>query len=592
MENLKVGIHQINTVTGDITGNLTKIKQGIRDDQIMNADMSIFPETAITGYMCGSLWDRVDFVDAQEDAIYQLKDYLKEIEYEGLVVVGFVDFLGIKGNGFPHLKNAAALITKTEIQVYHKQLLASADHHEDKKYFDRGTETKAFTFNLPNVGKKRIGVLICEDAWTNDHHKDIATELVRGNGAEILININQSYFYYGKQIKRQNQFSDIAKRCKVPFITVNSCGVGDILKNIVIFDGGSMIFNEKGEMIFEAPRFREFNGVVPFRFLFPTEIESPKRLNGTDCLPDYYKYQEIVDALIFEQREFFRLCGIKKAQVHISGGIDSAIVAALAVKAMGKENVVFITNPSKLNINSLKYVEHLGEKLDVKIWENPIQSIFDEFLNVHTMSFDWAELSKTGQASVQATLRTVQGIAASHQFGSGIIATGNHTEIVLGWASFHDIGSIGVHALIGDLTKVELFQIASYINSKIYEDDVIPEDLFNGTFKPAAELPDAMEDPIDYWVQSGICALLIRDRKGKKEIMEELMKPIPNFDYFPFTGEVKKYSEKQLEEQVDFAIRKMKISVYKAAQGAPIVIISPRSRGFSNRETLINYYNL
>jgi NAD+ synthase (glutamine-hydrolysing) len=187
------------------------------------------------------------------------------------------------------------------------------------------------------------------------------------------------------------------------------------------------------------------------------------------------KYEEIVNALLFEQKEFFRLCKIEKAQVHVSGGLDSAIVAALVAKAMGKENTILITNPSSLNSKSLKYVEHIEKKLGIKVYTDPVQSIVDEFLKVHNTSFD-SDLSLTGQASVHAVLRTVQGIAASHQFGSGIVATGNHTEIVLGWASFHDIGSIGVHSLIGDLTKIELYQLADYINKQIYKDEVIPKD--------------------------------------------------------------------------------------------------------------------
>lgn len=581
MENLKIGLHQTNTVTGDITGNLKKIKDQILVDRDNNCDISVFPETAITGYMCGSLWDRIDFCDEQDSKIDELMEYIDSINYKGAVIVGFVDFLGTKTNGYPHLKNAAAIINDGNVYTYHKQLLASADHHEDKKYFDRGEETKVFTLNLPNVGRKRVGVIICEEAWIDDHHINIPAEMVRDKGAELLVHINQSYFYYGKQEKRVAQFSKVARLCNVPIVSVNSCGVGDILKNIVIFDGGSMVFDNSGNVIFRAPQFEEFNIILEYDKIAKNVIEVPKTI----------KYKEIFDSLVFEQREFFRLAGISKAQVHISGGIDSAVVMALAIKAMGKENCVFVTNPSSLNQKSLDYVEYLSNKFGgVQIWENPIQSIFDEFMRIHTQSFDWADLSKTGQATVQATLRTVQGLAASHQFGSGIVATGNHTEIVLGWASFHDIGSIGVHALIGDLTKLEVFALANYINTVVFKDEVIPEDLFNGKFAPAAELPDAQEDPIDYYIQSGICALLIRERRSRNEVLQELLKTVPNLDYFPYTSFVKKYSEGELKIQIDFAIEAMRRSVYKAAQGAPIVIISPRSRGFSNRETLINKY--
>lgn len=588
IQNLKIGIHQINTVTGDIKGNIETIKQAILCDKNSNADLSIFPETAITGYMCGSLWDRIDFCSEQNNMIQYLHEFIKEVNYEGTVIIGFVDLIEIKTNGFPHLKNAAAVINKNTdfIPRYHKQLLASADHHEDKKYFDRGDCTSVFIVDLPNVGQIRVGVLICEDAWSDDHQRNLPEEMVKDMGADLLININQSYFYYGKQEKRINQFSKHAKNLKVPYISVNSVGVGDIVKNIVTFDGGSMIFNENGNLVFEAPRFKEFNEVLNYNEL--------QEINHISC----NKYAEIFDALCYEQKEFFRLLGINKAQVHISGGIDSAIVASIVYKSMGPDNVVFITNPTNLNSKSLKYVEHLQSKLNVKIWTNPLQTIFDEFMAIEDKSFN-NKLSLTGQSTVQATLRTVQGLAASHLFSSGIVATGNHTEIVLGWASFHDIGSIGVHSLIGDLTKMELYTLADYINKEVYNDEIIAEDLFNGKFPAAAELPDANEDPINYHLQSGICALLIRERKCKKDLMEafnmsvqeRLLKGnILSNDLFPDQSYLWSFNIEQFEKEVDFAISKMKTSVYKAAQSAPIVIISPRSRGFSNRETLISKF--
>ncbi len=578
MIDLKIGIHQINTITGDIIGNVNKIKEQILKDKNEECDLSIFPETAISGYMCGSLWDRIDFVNEQDSQPSFIDDYIKEISYEGTVVLGCVWMTGFDKNRNIDMNNSAIIMNnKKQWYVYNKQLLANSDHHEDKKYFNAGNDSTTFTINLPKDKKIRIGVLVCEDAWMDDHVRNIPAEMVR-NGAQLLIHINQSYFYYGKQNRRIEQFSKVARLCEVPFISVNSCGVGDIVKNIMVFDGGSTIYDESGSLVYEAQQFKEHNEIIKLKNLKPI-AKAPTN-----------KFKEITDALIFEQQEFFRLMGIKKAQVHVSGGIDSAVVAALVVKAMGKKNTVLITNPSSLNNKSLDYVEHLSKKLGVNIWENPIQSIFEEFMRIHTQSFDWADLSLTGQSTVQATLRTVQGLAASHQFKSGIVATGNHTEIVLGWASFHDIGSIGVHALIGDLTKIEVFQLAEYINDVLFKSEVIPADLFNGKFKPAAELPDANEDPIDYYIQSGICAMLIRDRMSKEEIMKELERQIPNMDYFPHTNLVKKYSKEELKTQIDFAVESMRTSVYKAAQGAPIVVISPRSRGFSNRETLINKY--
>lgn len=579
-DKLKVSIHQINTVTGDLDGNTKKIKDCIQKDFLDgNVDISVFPETAITGYMCGSLWDRMDFIKDQKDKLKEIKDYCKPLK--GIVIIGFISSHGTNRSGFPNLMNSVAVISDGHIRTYNKQLLADADHHEDKKYFTAGKESKIFEVNLPNVGNVKIGIPICEDSWFINHHRDIPTEMVE-MGAELLIIPNQSYFYYGKQEIRRKLFSKIAKNNNVPVVSVNAIGVGDILKNIVIFDGGSMVINSDGKIVKELPKFQE----VSDTFILGEEkpiITYP--LN---------KYKEITDAIIFEQKEFFKLSGIENAQVHVSGGLDSSIVAALVYKAMGKDKTIFISNPSSLNTKSKDYVAHLDEKLGTRTWWQPIQSIVDIIKRVddeHMVADGAPIIPDAGESSIHAVLRTVLALADTHRFKSGIVATGNHTEIVLGWASFHDIGSIGVHSIIGDLTKVELYELSDYINKEIYNDEIIPYDLYNGKFKPAAELPDANEDPIDYWVQSGICAALIRDRKSKDDLIWEYMDHSLNKDYFPKMDEVYKYDINGWGEQVDFAVKKMKISVYKAAQSAPIVIISPRSRGFSNRETLINKYN-
>ena len=239
LEKLKVSVHQINTVTGDLEGNTQKIKDCIfKDWENGKVDISIFPETAITGYTCGSLFDRVDFINEQNEKLKEIAKYIRS-HHSGIVIIGFVSLHGTNRNGFPILMNSVAVIDRFRIRTYHKQLLADSDHHEDRKYFKSGNETKIFDVILPNVGKIKIGVPICEDSWFTNHHRDIPREMVE-MGAELLVIPNQSYFYYGKQEIRRNLFSKIAKNNNVPVISVNAVGVGDIVKNIVIFDGGSL----------------------------------------------------------------------------------------------------------------------------------------------------------------------------------------------------------------------------------------------------------------------------------------------------------------------------------------------------------------
>lgn len=580
---MKISLNQINTVSGDIKGNYKKILEKTNNALNNDSDIIVFPEVAFTGYCVGALWDNTDFIFEQENCVREL---LKVVPYNKCVIVGYISYHGTKPDGFPLLKNSVAVINKNRIQRYDKQLLANADHHEDKKYFKPGKKTKIFKLQINNKEVK-IGTPICEDTWYINHSRNIPKEMV-DMGAEMLISINQSYFYYGKQDIRKDLFKGLI-HLDVPIISLNSIGVGDIVKNIITFDGSSLIYEPSNNQFIQMKRFEEDTLIVYYeKSMNKYELKSNTSYIFTDN-----KYDEIIDAISFEQKELFKLLGISKAQVHVSGGVDSAIGMALSILSMGKENCVFITNPTSLNSDSLPVVHKLAENFDVEIHTNELEEIYQVMNKKDTQNFG-SELNPTGQATMQAVLRTVQGLAACHRFKSGIVACGNHTEIVLGWASFHDIGSIGVHSPIGDLTKLELFELCKHINKRFYSlgytEFVIPENLYNGKIIPAAELPDSKYDPIDYYIQSGLCAEVIRNRKTKNQLITDFENKRLTADFFP-EDIYKKYTMEQFIKEVDFTLSKSRISVFKAAQSAPIVILSPRSRGFSNRETIINKYS-
>lgn len=626
--------HQINTIIGDIEGNKNKILKLIKSYKDEQNIVHVFPETAITGYLCGALYDRLDFVEENEDAIKEILSYIEESNgyHNQAFIIGYVSVHGVSKSGFPYLKNSVAVINKTSCNCpifdtyedaiedgikktatdlynfgkpsenrfpkqyeinsfvtfdsYDKQLLANGDHHEDRKYFISGTETKIFKLDF-NEFYINVGIPICEDSWHIDHSRNILKEMVE-LGADMIISINQSYFYYGKQYKKYDMFSKIAKNLNVPVLMVNNVGIGDVVKNIITYPGGSMLFDSIGQLVDSLPMFEEKSKFMKLDGSEPWGSYTPE-LHKVN----FEKYEEILQCLIYTQKEFFSAQCINKAQVHISGGLDSAIVGYIVAKAMGEKNCVFISNPSSFNGNETKSnAQYLCDKLGVHLYWNPIESIYNELKRVDEESFkeSGTTIPDAGLSSMQAVLRTVQGLAASHRFKTGIVCCGNHTENTLGWFSFHDIGASGAIQIIGDLTKVELFELAGYINKR-EKDEVIPENLYNGDLKPAAELPDANEDPINYWVMSGICAELIRERKGLKELAFEYDMEILNKDYFPKMDEVYKLNKNEFSELVNIAIKSMRRSVYKCAQAAPISVISPRSRGFSNRETIFNKYS-
>jgi NAD+ synthase (glutamine-hydrolysing) len=571
---LTVCMHQMNTVTGDIRGNAKKIKDGVIFARNKGAHVSLFPEAAFTGYCCGALFDDPQFVDDNMTAMRDVAKMIFGLDPYHVVIVGFIEMDGYLSNGSLRLYNSVAVINNGVVQVYRKQMLANGTHHEDRKYFEPGTDTRVFDISVVNdnnkVQKFRIGTPICEDIWFTDHDRNIPQEMY-GMGAEALFVVNQSYYYEFKQSIRAELLKDISKFMKgVPIWYVNSVGVGDILKNIIIFDGGSMMARN-GNILKMLPRFEEHTCVVT-KYM----RESVLSFDG---------HNSILDALVFSQRELFTRLGIKKAQVHVSGGLDSAVVTGICKLAMG-EDLILISNPSDCNDKSKSFVTELGRNIQSYVHWIPIQQTYEMMLGSRD---GFKELPLTGKSAYQAILRSAIGIGETHLYGSGIVATGNHTENVLGWCTFHDIGSVGVHMPIGDRSKLEVVELGHLINRK-FGIDVVNKQLLNidKGFKPAAELPDAGDDPWDYVIMSGICVELIRKNANRNTLSWQFENGALPESSFP----INIYNRKDdFYSHLSKAISLKKRSVFKAGQHAPIDITSPKSRGFSNRETIINCYD-
>jgi predicted amidohydrolase len=579
---MRIALAQTKQITGDLEGNLEQIVKSIKQAHDEKADIVVFPETAVTAYPCGARFEDLDFVCYNKALVEEV--IAKYAPEDMVAVVGFVDVKGVRRNGKPDIYNSMAVLQGGKVvDTYDKQLLANDDHHEDAHYFTPGAESKVIPVNIKGQ-TVRIGPTICEDNWNMDHDRDIVAE-TKAKGADIIISSHQSYFYHGKQAKRHKLFGSHAKEKSIPVIAVNAAGVGDIVKNIMIYDGGSMAYDSHGNLVTECDRFKPDFKVIDLDLAAPTAAPAmPKQ---------WEKFEEIYDALKFEQRELFDTLGIPKAQVHLSGGLDSSIVAAIAADAMGPERCVFISNPTTCNGKVTKgNAQQTADLLGVELKWNPTQEPYEAVVKAHKESFG-QNPQGAGAATAQAVMRTVQGLMASHQYRTGIVATGNHTENVLGWFSFHDIGSIGVHQILGDMPKMDEFAFARYINKRLGK-EVIPSNLYDGKTKPAAELPDANEDPIDYFMMSGICAEMIRNRKSINGLVEAYRERTLTPDFFPKDDAGRSvydlYTEEQFTGHVIDAFGKAQRSVFKCAQSAPPVIISPRARGFSDRETIIDRY--
>jgi len=582
---IKVSLAQIEVKTGDIIGNTERIKESINKAISDKSDIIVFPETAITGYCCGSLFNNDFFI---KHNLRVLNDIAKATPKNLHIFIGFVDFKGLRKDGIPEISNSVAILNDGKIiYTYDKQFMANGNHHEDKKYFLPGTRTTVAEITIKDQVIK-VGTPICEDVWSQDHVRNIPSEM-KSLGAEMLVVCNQSYFTIGKQITRDTMYSDHVKNLKIPIIQVNAVGVGDIVKNIIIFDGGSSTYLHEEHVFGTDVKMLSLDRFKPDYKSF--NLNQYNKHNNV-----LEKYDEIFKCLVYTQQEFFKNIGIKNAQVHLSGGLDSSIVACIVKEAMGSENTIFITNPTTCNSKSTKdFAKYTADKLGVKLYWNQFESSYQTLLN----SFETG-ISETVNPIVKSTFhavgRTVQGLAAANHFKSGIVATGNFVENILGFCNFHDIGSIGTMSIIGDLTKIECYKLAKWLNEVYYKDVIIPEELYNGKFAPMAELPDTdgKADPFDYWVVSGICEDLIRNRKSKYQIVEEFEKKSLIHDQYPndFDGKsiYDRITLEKFSEEVARCCKLMRISVFKAAQHAPNVLLNGRSRGFSNRETIINHY--
>lgn len=558
--NKKIAMAQIEIKTGDIKGNVDNIKNNIVVAGEALCDVIVFPEMTVSGYNCGDLFEKSVFISDCQNGVNDICNFTKQ--YPNLIVI----------IGGPHYKNDflynAAFIIKGGVIIdrYYKQLLANDYHHEDRKYFKAGTHNKTFY-----IDGLRFGIIICEDGWTeNGYDRDIVHEL-NSEGVDIIFSLNYSYFTYNKKNVRENVFKF---KYGCPIVYVNCVGVGDITKNFIAYDGNSFYTNGYNKLTYiPNANFIESFYVVNLenKMLIPYQESTKKDL----AYMDNDKFENIYPAILHSHRRIFEQCGIKKTQVHISGGIDSAVVGYFAVKSVGKENVVFITQPSKNNgSRTLNNAETLARNLEVELEYDPII----DYIETYKIKNPYA--SKAQIASFEATLRKSLGFSYTHKNKSGIVACGNHTENVLGFFGFGDIGSMGVYQPIGDLTKTEIYALARYINEEVEKREVIPACLYDGSMKPAAELEDNNEDPFDYEIMSVICEKIIRQGETPNQIIDELTR----------TRNYRNYTTDEIKDNVNKAWVLSKRSVFKRAQSAPVLILSNRSIGFSSRETIINHY--
>ena len=491
---MKVGLAQINTTVGDFPGNCARILSAYRDLVSQGAELVLTPELAITGYPPLDLIFAGEFVERNLAALRELHDAVGEVP----LVVGFID-RNTSGRGKPFYNAAAFLEQGKSPFVVHKRLLPTYDVFDEARYFEPGSPAAPLAFR-----DRKIGITICEDLWTQEflpgplYRADPPGDLVAA-GASLLLNLSASPFQFGKPIKRLQMLESQAKRLGCPIYYCNSVGGNDQL----VFDGHSLAVSADGRCCQELTGFNEELAVVGN----PSESYPPRRCDDLG---------ELYQALALGLKDYFRKCGFKSAVLGLSGGIDSALTAVLAVEALGKEHVTGVAMPGPYSSEgSVRDAILLSENLGIKCLKIPIKESYQVMKASMQGAFEGRPEDAT-EENLQARLRGVTMMALSNKFGSLLLTTGNKSELAVGYCTLYG-DMCGGLAVISDLPKTLVYGLSRWINR---DREIIPASTIEKP--PSAELrPDQTDQDTlpPYDLLDAVLALYVEENLPIREII-------------------------------------------------------------------------
>lgn len=536
---MKISVCQINTIVGDINTNKLKILEGYRKGVEDKVDLVVFPELALIGYPPLDLIEKEEFRDAVMNAANEIAKETKDV---GLLFGSVTEDNDLVGTD---VHNSALLCFDGEIQfIQNKTLIPNYDVFDEMRYFDPAKKVEVFEFK----GEK-LGISICEDIWNDAdywykrrYRTDPVNRLIL-KGATILLNISASPYVYNKREDRRKMLSVLTKGNEIPLLYV--CYVGG--QTELIFDGASMCLNSKGELVKMGRYFEEDY------FVFDTK----ENYSNIDIVERSFE-EEVIDAITFGLREYCKKVGFKKVVIGLSGGIDSAIVTYFAVKALGKENVNVIMLPSVYSskgsiTDSEKLIKNLGINSNVI----SIQPLFENALKYLEPLFKDSP-KNIAEENLQARIRGLYLMAVSNKFNYLVLATGNKSELAMGYCTLYGDMSGGL-SVIGDLYKSEIYALAKYINK---DKEIIPNEII--TKEPSAELKDNQKDQDTlpaYEYLDKVLKMYLEDNKEYNKIVAELG------------------GENEVRKILDTVDR----NEYKRRQAAPALKVSTKAFGFGRR---------
>lgn len=467
---MKIALAQINPTIGDFSGNLEKILDASRRASALGARLTVFSELAVCGYPPADLLEKPDFLARCRSIVAELAHATASLP---TAVLTGVALPASSDRGKPAV-NAAVLLDKGSVLLeQHKRLLPFYDVFDEQRYFAPARHQK-----VVSLDGLALAVSICEDAWNDKHFWprplysiDPMEELMRQNPA-IHINLSSSPFWHGKLAIRRQMLAAIARRDRIPVLMCNQVGGNDSL----IFDGSSLALSAGGDLLAQAGSFEEDLVVVD---PFAAATVSP---------PDEDETELTYRALVLGTRDYVRKCGFKKVLVALSGGIDSALVAAIAAEALGPENVFAIGMPSPYSSSgSVEDSRKLAANLGIRFEVISISDLFAEYNRALAPLFAGLKPDTT-EENIQSRIRGNLLMALSNKFASLVLTTGNKSEMAVGYCTLYG-DMVGALAVIGDLVKTRVYAVSQWLNR---EREVIPRAILDKP--PSAELRPGQKD--------------------------------------------------------------------------------------------------
>jgi NAD+ synthetase len=538
---VKIALAQIDPTVGDFTGNLKKIVAFSRRAAASGARLTVFSELAICGYPPADLLEKPSFLARCQSAVDELRAATRDLP---TAILAGVALPAAREDGKPAF-NAAVLIDRGELLLeQHKRLLPFYDVFDEQRYFSPSGPQK-----VVEIAGTRLAITICEDAWNDknfwrrrNYSVDPMEELMR-QSPQLHINLSSSPFWHGKRTVRREMLAAIARRDRIPVLMTNQVGGNDSL----IFDGSSLALDARGELIAQAASFKEDLVIVdPFH-------SSPVPLPEDDETEAAYR------ALVLGTRDYVQKCGFRKVVIALSGGIDSALVAAVAADALGAENVTAIGMPSPYSSSgSIDDSRKLAANLGIRFETISINELFAEFNHALAPLFKGLPPDTT-EENIQPRIRGTILMALSNKLGALVLTTGNKSEMAVGYCTLYG-DMVGALAVIGDLVKTRVYAVCNWLNQN---HEKIPAAIL--TKPPSAELRPGQMDTDSlppYEVLDPIVEAYVERYETPEGIAEKHGFPL------------------ELVQQVVHLIER---SEYKRQQAAPVLKVTAKSFGMGRR---------